>query len=495
MTAQAHELDVNLIDAAPTARVVMSGAVMALAESIKQIGLLQPISVRAKGDRYELIVGGHRLESVKVLGWSTVPAFLRTDDDLHAELALIDENLIRNELSPAERAMAVARRKKIYEALHPETKRAANKDQDGKFKPSRQVGDTERFTKATAKATGGSERGVQRDAHRGESLSAAVLAKATGTSLDSGEQLDALAKLQPAKVTELIDRAAAGEKVNAVAAVKAEKRDKKERDLGGKSVELDGRRKVNVLYVDCPWRFQPYSRETGMDRAPENHYPTMTLEQLLDLPVDKVTADDCVVFFWVTAPMMMEAIYVLNAWNFLDLRPFGPDGKLLRGEDGNLVDFKPNSRYVSQQVWGKDRIGTGYWFRNKHEILFVCVRGDIPAPTPGTQAESLISAAVQDHSRKPIIFRAMIERLFPTLPKLEMFARTPAPGWDQWGKEAPLPQGPVEEDINGDPITPTAPAEKREAKLIADAMAEASGEGEGLEIPAFLKLPKQGAAA
>lgn len=406
-----QDIPLDQIRPSRVARPVAPGQVMALAESIRQIGLLQPISVRPITGGYEIIAGGHRCEAARTLEWPTIPAFVRSDDDLHAELALIDENLIRNELSPAERALAQARRKKIYEALHPETKVGATGKGRAKVRQLGEPNDAgaDRYTKQAADKQQASERTVQREVSRGEALPEAILTKAAGTALDTGEQLDALAKLTPQRAAELVDRAAAGDKVNAVAAVKAEKRDAKEKALADKTVSLP-LAKFNVIYADPPWRFEPYSRETGMDRAPENHYPTMTLQQILDLPVPTVAADDCVLFLWATVPMLPEAFQVMTAWGFT---------------------------YKSHCIWNKNALGTGYWFRNKHELLLVGVKGDIPAPLPGTQYASVIDGPVKDHSRKPIIFRGMIEGLFPNLPKIELFARTPAPGWGQWGKEAP----------------------------------------------------------
>jgi N6-adenosine-specific RNA methylase IME4 len=95
--------------------------------------------------------------------------------------------------------------------------------------------------------------------------------------------------------------------------------------------------------------------------------------------------------------------------------------------------------YKSHGIWAKDRVGTGYWFRNQHELLFVGTRGHVPAPAMGTQWPSLIEASVRRHSEKPTAFREMIEAYFPTLPKIELHARGIAPrtGWDVWGLEAP----------------------------------------------------------
>ena len=188
-----------------------------LARSIEQVGLIQPIVVRAVvDDGFEVIAGMHRLSAFRLLGKDDIPAIIRTDDDLHAELALIDENLVRNELSPAERAIAISRRKAIYEALHPATLHGGTRD------PSRQVGDllgppddASRFTKATSDVTGRSERAIQRDAARGDAIGAEGLAKVVDTSLDKGDELDALAKLEPDHRDRLIKRAAAGEAVSA----------------------------------------------------------------------------------------------------------------------------------------------------------------------------------------------------------------------------------------------------------------------------------------
>ena len=186
------------------------------------------------------------------------------------------------------------------------------------------------------------------------------------------------------------------------------------------SAEL-GAQVYSVISADPPWRFQPYSRLTGMDRSADNHYPTMTINDLLAMKPP--AAKDCVLFLWATAPMLPQALDVMKAWGFT---------------------------YKSHAIWAKDKIGTGYWFRNKHELLLVGTKGDIPAPAPGTQADSLIEAPVGKHSEKPEAFFNMVEVYFPTLSRLEMFARgEPREGWDQWGNEAPQPMifGEQEEGI------------------------------------------------
>jgi N6-adenosine-specific RNA methylase IME4 len=191
--------------------------------------------------------------------------------------------------------------------------------------------------------------------------------------------------------------------------VKQQRRVEREIEFGMRAktaaAEL-GSRVYGVLYADPPWRFEPYSRETGMDRAADNHYTTMTLEEIMELQVP--AAEDCVLYLWATAPMLAEALDVVAAWGF---------------------------EYKSHCIWVKDRVGTGYWFRNMHELLLVATRGNVPAPPPGANMPSVFNEPVEKHSVKPEGFAEMIEALFPNVPKLEMFARKPRPGWDVWGDE------------------------------------------------------------
>lgn len=165
--------------------------VEALAESIREVGLLNPVTVAPDGDGYALIAGMHRLEAARLLGWLEIPATVLALDEHRRIIAECDENLCAPSLTAAERAEFTRRRKAAYEALHPETMHGAPG-------VSRQVGDTRqraeqpRFTADTAAATGQSERAVQRDAERGEKVSDEALAMIKGTRLDTGRYLDSI---------------------------------------------------------------------------------------------------------------------------------------------------------------------------------------------------------------------------------------------------------------------------------------------------------------
>jgi N6-adenosine-specific RNA methylase IME4 len=113
-------------------------------------------------------------------------------------------------------------------------------------------------------------------------------------------------------------------------------------------------------------------------------------------------------FMWATVPMLDQALKLLALWGFT---------------------------YKSHCVWIKDKAGTGYWFRNRHELLLVGTRGTVPAPAPGEQYDSVIELDVGSHSAKPEGFAEMIEDMFPHAVAVEMFARAPRLGWDVWGNE------------------------------------------------------------
>jgi N6-adenosine-specific RNA methylase IME4 len=93
--------------------------------------------------------------------------------------------------------------------------------------------------------------------------------------------------------------------------------------------------------------------------------------------------------------------------------------------------------YVSQLVWVKHAIGTGFWARNRHEIVLIGTRGRFACPRPAPFADSVIVADRREHSRKPEALHAMVEAVLAwrDLPKVELFARAPRPGWTAWGND------------------------------------------------------------
>jgi ParB family chromosome partitioning protein len=174
-----------------------------LAESIAQVGLLQPIGVRPDGT---LVYGYHRLEACKQLGWTEIPAVVVDGDDLHAELAEITENLIRNELTLLERAEHLARMRAVYEQLYPNAR--------GVGRPTKNGATVAPFSEWAAAQMGLAQRTIQHYVQLAESIAPAVRDAIRRTPIaNDGAELKSLASLEPAKqqaVAELIASRAAG---------------------------------------------------------------------------------------------------------------------------------------------------------------------------------------------------------------------------------------------------------------------------------------------
>lgn len=165
--------------------------------------------------------------------------------------------------------------------------------------------------------------------------------------------------------------------------------------------------KYAVLYADPPWRYE-HPPIGSSSRSIENHYPTMTLEEICALPVDSLVHENAILFLWATAPKLAECFDVIDAWGFT---------------------------YRTCMVWVKDRIGMGYHARNRHEILLIAKRGQLAPPDPSNRPDSVLEAPRLEHSAKPHDYYDLIERMYPGLPKIELFSRSPRAGWAAWGNQ------------------------------------------------------------
>jgi N6-adenosine-specific RNA methylase IME4 len=167
-------------------------------------------------------------------------------------------------------------------------------------------------------------------------------------------------------------------------------------------------RKYPVLLADPPYRYV-FSQTSS--RAIERHYETMTLEEICAMPVSEIATPSAVLFLFVPSPILEQAFAIIRAWGFT---------------------------YTTAGVWKKtDGFGEGHYFRQQHEHLLVAKRGDIPPPPPHLRSSSVFEAPrpEREHSRKPDEAYALIERMYPELPKIELFARKARPGWSCWGNE------------------------------------------------------------
>jgi len=158
-----HTTNIKLgtISVSPRHRATSTARVKQLADSILEVGLLQPIGVTRE---HELVYGRHRMEAYRLLGHSEIPAMIVELDDMKSEIAMIDENILRVNLTEAQYGKALKRRKELYEALHPETKKT-----EGNSK-ARKLSDNLSFSRDTAAKTGTSRRTVERSVALAEKL-------------------------------------------------------------------------------------------------------------------------------------------------------------------------------------------------------------------------------------------------------------------------------------------------------------------------------------
>jgi N6-adenosine-specific RNA methylase IME4 len=229
-------------------------------------------------------------------------------------------------------------------------------------------------------------------------------AEAATQTLSVGDQIRALQERDPRAFSSFVR-----EKRREQQDQKRDRRQEREADLGMRQAALPDKR-FGVILADPEWKFVAYSADTGMDRAADNHYPTSSLEVIKSRPVGDIAADDSALLLWATVPMLPQAFEVMAAWGFA---------------------------YKSHVVWMKDQVGTGYWFRNQHELLLLGTRGNIPAPAMGEQFRSALAYPLGEHSAKPPFAHEIAEAYWPSLGKIELNARELRAGWDAWGLEAP----------------------------------------------------------
>lgn len=192
-----QEIPIAVIDTTFRLRPVDEAWADALAENIRQAGRLrQPVELRAIAGGYRLIAGGHRLAACKRLEWETIPAFVFDATEDEARLAEIDENLIRHELNPLDRAAFLSERKAIYERLNPATKHGAQGGRGGKRNETEIVS----FSKNTAERIGLTDRTIRLAVMIAERLAPDVKGAIAGTWISKTQaELLALAKLKLAR--------------------------------------------------------------------------------------------------------------------------------------------------------------------------------------------------------------------------------------------------------------------------------------------------------
>jgi N6-adenosine-specific RNA methylase IME4 len=209
-----------------------------------------------------------------------------------------------------------------------------------------------------------------------------------------------VASLPPEKQTEFLNRA-----VEENLSVRELRSEIRKADVEFKKTEpLTG--KYRIVYADPPWSYGD-KQETPLLGGAIKHYPTMTIEELCQMPVNDITEDNAVLFLWVTSPILNECFEVIRAWGF---------------------DYKTSF------VWDKVKHNMGHYNSVRHEFLLICTKGSC-TPDVLKLHDSVVLEERTEHSKKPDIFRYIIDELYIFGGRIELFAREEHIGWHNWGNE------------------------------------------------------------
>lgn len=167
--------------------------------------------------------------------------------------------------------------------------------------------------------------------------------------------------------------------------------------------------KYNIIYADPPWAYYEggYKNQT-------QHYDSLTIEELKQMPLDDIAADNCILFLWVTFPILDQVFDLVKWWGF----------------SYSTVGF----------VWVKKNkaadsyfFGLGNWTRSNAELCLIATKGSVERQDGSIS--QIIESPIEEHSKKPDIVRDKIVQLVGDLPRIELFARQKTNGWEVWGNE------------------------------------------------------------
>lgn len=171
-------------------------------------------------------------------------------------------------------------------------------------------------------------------------------------------------------------------------------------------------KKYKVIYADPPWSYDNKASEG----AAEDEYKTMTIDQLCAMPVSELAAEDCALFMWMVHPNIEDGFKVMRAWGFVP----------------KTIGFDWAKQNRSGIGWF---FGIGNYTKSNTEPCYLGVKGNVAKMVASDKVSSLVVAPLTKHSRKPDEVRRRIVQVFGDVPRIELFARMKAYGWDAWGNE------------------------------------------------------------
>ena len=172
---------------------------------------------------------------------------------------------------------------------------------------------------------------------------------------------------------------------------------------------LETNKKYSIIYGDPPWKYF-----FGGHHNASFHYNCMEIEEIKNLPVKDLSKEDCILFLWVTFPMLKEAFEVIEAWGF----------------QYSTCGFNWIKKNKSREGWF---FGLGNWTRANSELCLIATKGKPIRQSPNVF--QIIDTPREEHSKKPDCVRDKIVELMGDLPRIELFAREKIKGWDVYGNE------------------------------------------------------------
>lgn len=169
-----------------------------------------------------------------------------------------------------------------------------------------------------------------------------------------------------------------------------------------------------TILADPPWRFQNRTGKMAPEHQRLRRYPTMSLDEILELPVARIAQPNAHLYLWVPNALLQEGLEVMKRWGFT--------------YKTNLVWYKV------RKDGGPDRRGVGFYFRNVTELCLFGVRGHLRTAQRGRTQPNIVLQQKSVHSRKPHALYEIIEDCSPG-PFIELFARARVPNWVAWGNE------------------------------------------------------------
>jgi len=175
-----------------------------------------------------------------------------------------------------------------------------------------------------------------------------------------------------------------------------------------------GMKKYQIIYADPPWKY----KESWGNGSNEWTYPTMSNQDITNLPVKNISDDKAHLYLWITNPFLETGLRVCRSWDF---------------------EYKTLITWVKTYKNGTPEMGMGYYFRSCTEHIIFGVKGKMRCLNKITK-NMFVAINPRKHSQKPNCVKKMIISCSGALPRIELFARQQTDGWDAWGNE-------VESDI------------------------------------------------